>query len=109
MLSAETSGDNYDWGRAGEWDVSNDTTMLVARKDKKDITKHQTETLATYCRKEISWGGNVDGPGYKSERKERVEKYFRSSKFEEFLEEFKKSKLVEGNLSGADSVSPRSP
>lgn len=74
MLSAETFGDNYDWGRAGEWDVGTEKTMLVARKDKKDITTHQIETLVTYCRKEISWGRNVGGPGYESEREEMVEK-----------------------------------
>jgi hypothetical protein len=50
----------------------------------------------------------VGGPGYESKREEMVEKYFRSSKFEEFFEEFKNSKLAEGDLSWADSVSPRS-
>ena len=92
-----------------------DSGMLAMRRPcwlpgriRRTSQRNQIETLLTCCRKEISWGRNVGGPGYKLEREEIVEKYFRSSKFEEFFEEFKKGKHAEGDLPWADSVSPRS-
>jgi len=81
--------------------------VLVVRKDKKDITTQSNRDSADMRPKEISWGRNVGRPCYKSEREEMVEKYFQSSKFEEFFE-FKKGKHAEGDLPWADSVSPRS-
>lgn len=40
-------------------------------------------------------------------RKKFIEEYMKSSKFEEFIEEFKKKKLAEGDATWSDVASPR--
>jgi hypothetical protein len=99
-----------------EWDVGPVGSVLVGRADGKDITPHQVETLALYCREKLEPGmkevnedsvifGNVDEKG---ERRKFIKENMCQAKFEEFFEDLKKEKIEEGDESWADATSPYS-
>ncbi|KAF4624123.1 hypothetical protein G7Y89_g14050 [Cudoniella acicularis] len=81
-------------------------TVLIARKDEKDLTVHQVEALVRYCEEELSTSlKDKDGAHYSLEfRKAQAEKYLCKSAFEKFFQELKAKKLSEGEMSWVGTV-----
>ena len=121
------------WGLAPKiWDRGEDLTVLVVRKDMKDITACQVEVLSNYCQLEVSWNmaavmeqemcGGADGadevhwvvdeetgePSIPTDRARAkfIDDYLRSDKFANYFEEFKQNKVSKGDATWADATLP---
>lgn len=121
------------WGSwLGHWDMRVDPTVLVARKDMKDLTIHQVEALVSFSKTVVEWemddaarkeaeqGADADDTYYsdyedgdelahipsQKVRREFLEEYLLSDKFEKFFEEFKQEKLAEGDATWSDAIVP---
>jgi hypothetical protein len=109
------------------WDRGDDPTILVARKDMKDLTACQVEVLINYCQHEVSWNMGVvmekemsDGVGYwevdeetgkpsiptDGTRQKFIDDYLLSNKFANYFEEFKRNKISKGDPTWADATLP---
>ncbi|KAH8752185.1 hypothetical protein BGZ57DRAFT_724054, partial [Hyaloscypha finlandica] len=106
------------------WDRGEDSTVLVARKDMKDLTACQVEVLTNYCQHEVSWKMGVvmekemcDGVGYwkvdeetgdiniptDKTRQKFINDYLLSGKFAKYFEKFKQNKVPKGDATWADA------
>jgi hypothetical protein len=88
--------------------------VLVVREDMKNITPHQVEALAFFCRyvaypkiSKLKSDWSMIPQNRLTEAKQRLaDEWLCKSKFEEFLEEFKKMKVDEGYTTWHDVKSP---
>jgi hypothetical protein len=109
------------------WDRGDDPTILVARKDMKDLTACPVEVLTKYCEHEVSWNMGVvmekemsDGvvfwevdeetgkPSIPTDgtRQKFIDDYLLSDKSANYFEEFKQNKILEGDATWADATLP---
>jgi hypothetical protein len=79
------------------------STTLVARQDKKDLTAHQVEALICFTQEALLY---QDGHLSTKEKKNAIEEYMASIKFNTFFEELKKQKIVAGDESWKNEVLP---
>jgi hypothetical protein len=72
-------------------------SVLVVRKDGKDVTAQQVEALVRYCR-DMLLSGMIDVDGKGEEARSRfVEENICWAKFEVFFEAFKKRRISKGD------------
>jgi hypothetical protein len=110
-----------------QWDKGLGPTVLMTRKDMKDLTVHQVEALVCFSKtvlKEEMIGikpkeaepdadSDYENPDTLAHiptqkvRKEFLEEYLLSDKFANFFEEFKQEKLAEGDTTWAGATVPR--
>jgi hypothetical protein len=114
------------------WDKGLDGTVLVARKDMKDLTVHQAEVLCHWCQKKVSRNMSIverrdgeprsddefsDQSDYEKEdlqahipsqrvRKKFLEDWLLSDKFANYFEKFKQKKISKGDATWADATVP---
>jgi len=124
MLSTNTDPDleggvGKTWGLPDtmEWDCGLEGSVLVVRKDGKDISSHQVEALVCYCQKlatEMVEGEGAAGLSEEewmeydeeTERKKFIEEKMCQTKFEKFSKELKRKKIEEGDGSWDAEISP---
>lgn len=130
MIDADV--DSKHWKLVDErWDKGRDSTVLVARKDLKDLTVHQVEALAFFSKDVVQWemgvtieaemNGGEGGedvnwvidpqtgePQIPTEktRLKFIKKYLQSNKFAKFFEDFKQKKIAAGDATWADATVP---
>lgn len=92
-----------------EWrsvDLGRIGSVLVVRKDGKDVTRQQVEAMVRFCRDKLLGGMvDVDNKG-KEARKRFVEEEMCRGRFEEFFEGMKRRRISKGDGSWKDAVSP---
>ncbi|KAK6603408.1 hypothetical protein H4I96_06176 [Botrytis cinerea] len=108
---------NWGFSDMEKWDTTIGT-VLVVRKDKKDITARQVEGLARFCFYDLSPAMRELGESIyedylrKSDRKKVREKFTKDfmcqAKFEECYEKLKAERVAAGKFSWATAVSPYS-
>jgi hypothetical protein len=124
MLSTNTDLDlegdvGTTWGLPDtfEWDCGLEGSVLVVRKDGKDISPHQVEALICYCQKlapEMVGGKGAAGLtedelmeyDEEEERKRFIKEKMCQSKFEEFFKELKREKVQGGDGSWDAEILP---
>jgi len=91
-----------------EWDINKLGSVLVYRKDGKDITSRQVEALVCYCKYELfaamkPLASTVYDEG---DRQEFIEENICRAEFEKFFARYKQKKIAEGDQTWKVEVSP---
>lgn len=87
-------------------------TVLVSRLDRKPITSRQVEVIANYFRRVVYPGmGNLihqyeDGKPSVDEKNSVTKNLLNKEAFERYLEDFKKTKVLAGDLAWSTTTSP---
>jgi len=83
-------------------------SVLVARKDGKDVSVQQVEALVRFCRDGLL-GGMIEVGGKGEEaRAEFVREFMCRGKFEDFFEGMKKRRILKGDETWGYAFSPYS-
>lgn len=105
--------------KANEWGTVVDdqgASVLVVRKDGKEIKPHQVEAFAHYCRyssfpgmrKFLEKDSHDDVEDEEKERETFIMENTCQVKFEDFFKQFKRQKIAEGDGSWDAEISPYS-
>lgn len=104
------------WGlpHTFEWDCGLEGSVLVIRKDGKDISPHQVEALVEYCRQRLmpemqdeeAVAGLSEDELEDYDKEEERKKFIKEKMCQSKFEEFKAEKVEEGDGSWDAEISP---
>jgi len=91
-----------------EWDINKLGSVLVYRKDGKDITPRQVEVLVYYCQHELlpAMKPLASTVYDEADRKEFIEGNICRAKFEKLFARYKQKKIAQGDQTWKVEVSP---